>query len=150
MNDKVRGAMAAIQALNGMAALYKSSSILARSEGFSGTQIVLLATIALSLVGILAGFYLWRGHSFGLWLTAGFQIPQLVKIKSDLLIYQVELGTGLDLLLIKKMGLAVTWGFRTNFYLWKPVPELQITVNLIALIFLYLVYREMNKNTSER
>ena len=57
VNNKVRGAMAAIQTLNGIAGLFVALPRLARSEGFNGTQIVLIAVIVLSMLGILAGFY---------------------------------------------------------------------------------------------
>jgi hypothetical protein len=145
MNDKIRGAMAAIQALNGIAGLYVAVPLLIKSQGFSGTQIVLSGVIALSISGTLAGYYLWRGNSLGFWLSAAFQFPQLIKINSDLVIYQVELGTGFDLILFTTPGTVMTWGYRANFYLRNQVPEPQVAVNLVALLFLYLVYRGIYK-----
>lgn len=145
MNDKIRGAMAGIQALNGMVGFFIALNLLTKSEGFSGTQIILLATMALSTAGFFAGFFLWRGHRLGFLLTAAFQFPQLLKIKSDLFIYQLELGAGIELLLFTKFGPAVTRGFRANFYFRDPVAEPQITINLIALLFLYLTYRALTR-----
>ena len=142
--------MAAIQALNGIAGFFVALPRLVKSEGFSGTQIILIAAIVFSMLGFLAGFYLWRGHSLGLWMTAAYQLPQLAKIKSELLIYQVEFGTSLDLLLIPQLNGAVTWGYRANFYLRNQISEPQITINLIALLFLYLIYRATAKKNSER
>ena len=83
-------------------------------------------------------------------MTAAYQLPQLVKIKSDLLIYQVEFGTSLDLLLIPKLNGAVTWGYRANFYLRNQISEPQITINLIALLFIYLIFRAIAQNKHRR
>ena len=97
------------------------------------------------MTGFFAGFYLWRGHRLGFLLTAAFQFPQLVKIKSDLIIYQFELGASIDLNLFTHFGPAVTRGFRANFYFRNPVPEPEVTINLIALLFLYLTYRALTQ-----
>ena len=150
MNDKLRGAVAGIQCLVG--------ALGCGAFGLAGLQVGVLGDDGLgkalafvfSLLILSAGVFLWRSHPLGIWLTLAAQLPQVLKIESDMLIYQLEFGPKLSFLLLPRMGPSVGWGYNFNVYIGNHVPEPQTTINLVAILLIGIVLKEFDAKAKDQ
>ena len=144
MNKALRWTLLLFTIGGGFAGLIVVSSLWSQVHGQIFNLLILLILYGFFGLGILSGILLAENERLGLMFSALFLLLQVPFVFSSILVYDLMSGLGFRVHLVDNdIGFFMRFGAQAQLFFLRKVPSSGVGINIVALILLFFVAREI-------